>query len=536
MNRNRRKQRAGATPRIPRDTKKIAMFYWPTLGFWRQPLKNWWFWIITICFLIEAPFLACMHDPGEIGYRRIHGINALHVFASKVFGVSTFHNLIGWLFDFDKIVAYFVTGVAFYALSRCISGYLQWTQRADKQLMAVGGTTPEELQVLPKSEASPWPRSVIFGALAGACLISIHYVISGSQHYFGDMDKGLFSAVQHLWRGGFDIGWLSLLGYRLSYLILAPVCYFILFATTSMALMLIWRANSLLRLMRRMRECKETPAFDVELCESIEAHGRANIRRLMTVVLLPAGMLFLLHHVLSYSFGLGQYGASWDTGRFWILIVLYIQAIVALVVGGWQDFIKSRSAFLVDLREHRVAVLSGWFIAVMLWCFPTFSPLLDIRKSNFNIALGVVADWGDASVKENGVSRVSELEPIVEKFVHRAWYPKANCIQFESSQVDNQDYRAFLVLAATLFLAGQSPDSVVSIIDQSATETTTAAQDPRCSKIYKTLGDVFDYFQRQRGQFWRPDPECDDVWVVLNELADVVTTRIPSLVQREFSE
>lgn len=503
-----------------------------TFEFWKRPFRNWRFWIVPACFLLEMPFLACMSDPGEAGYRRIHGINALHVFMSEMTGVSTFHNVIGWLFDFDKIVAYVVTCIAFVALSRSTLKYLEWRRAVSQHLLEHHLPDPDGLDRLPSAETSPWMPSVTLGAFAGAVLITVHYAISGSQHYCGNMDKGLFSAIHHLQAGAFDIGWFSLMCYRLSYLILAPVIYFVLFATTSTALMLIWRMSKVMRSVRHLQTQENMTPAQAACLGAIDVDGRTVVRSLLTVVVLPAGMLFLLHHLISWSLGLGQYGADWRTGRFWILIILYGQAAIAMIVGGFYEFFKTRAAILAEFRQHPTTALIGWLVPIILWLCPTLSPALDIRKSNYNAALNLVADWGDASVPTTGKSRVCELESVIERFVHGAWFPKADCIEFHRDKIDDRDYRAFLTLAGGLLVAGENPGVVSKVVEHWRQTRTIECASSQCSDVYLLLSKLFHDKQWERGLYWKKGADCaagDELATVLGELADALRAPQPGL-------
>lgn len=309
--------------------------------------------------------------------------------------------------------------------------------------------------------------------------------------------------MHHL-RNGWSLNWAALAGYRIGYLMLAPVVYFILFSTTTMAVVMIGRMT------RMLPELTKKPSEAV--ADQTADMGRKVLRSFMAIAILPAGLLFMLHHVISWRFELKQYGAGPETVRFWILLFLYVEALIVLFIGGFFHFVTSWTSTVTEFRSSPIHLALSWLFFLLMFLAPTASPLLNLRASEFNTSLAYVAECSDDD-PSLPPERSRQAETVLANFARDPWRSEAACSpKIVPEGLDNLNYRAVIVLIGGLIIAGQDDDAIAQAMcsgPECGRGQSTAATD-LADRMYKLLKQILNEHQWVRNSLWTPTEDCPE--------------------------
>jgi hypothetical protein len=330
--------------------------------FWTKKGFSWILLLLIITFLGELPFVLGT-DIFNLN-RQIYGVSSLRYNLAIILNSDniTFNSL-GWLLDFDKIFPWIVTIVCFLLFRKVL------IHSKDEKF--------------PVDIAKSFPSWVFFSGLIGAIFIVFHYCYSSSGHYTSFLDKGLFDAFAHLFKKGENhSAWLCLSMYRLIYLVLSPFMYFVLFATVSASFYYLLRLIKLLNATK-----KDKKSYNLLLNKILQC---------LLICGLPTFLLFLLHQICSYSFGLRNYQP--EGVRFYMLLFLYLEFIIFIVI-TWIHYRKVEpnkqdtdiinvkvTESIKNVKQNSLNLFYSFGIITQL-IIPVTGKLINFRATNINLAL-----------------------------------------------------------------------------------------------------------------------------------------------------
>lgn len=400
-------------------------------NFWTN--RTWKPWLIILCFFGELPWVLLM-DYSRAIKREIHGWNTLRINFARLMDNDVYSsNIFGWMADLDKIVPYTATLVAFIILGRLLRGPKQ--------------ASGSELNQAKQSNKI-FPLWVSLWGVAGAALISFHYLTSRSGHYTSYLDKGLIDAFEHLGDGE-GVFWSALIFYRLTYLLLSPCVYFIMFSTSAAAATLATREASLY-----------TPH---------QEEGRLHSQRAFFYLLvagLPPFLLFSLHQVANASFKFGNYE---PTGvRLRILAALYGLFLSTFLVvwlrlrqRGYRLRQESLSRVFKGLEGLKSAAGTlGWLFNFIL-IFPIPIAVIDMGSSDLNSAINGAAN---IYVYSEDYSHFPQALQEFDSQLNRLLFgsPPSRIIE-QMWDHSGSEARAFMLSTAALLKVGLKPKDIVDL-------------------------------------------------------------------------
>jgi hypothetical protein len=256
--------------------------------------------LTVVAFIGELPWVLLMDEPQQI--RSIYGTSVLRIHLAHFFGAAPSLNIFGWLQDLEKAIPWLVTIILFLRCRALIR----------KSSDAFTGR---------------FPIWVFVWGLVGAGLITWHYADAKRPHYSSYENKGLLDALNHLLSGSQQsLQWTAIMLYRLTYLLLAPWMYFVLFATTAACITQAWRL---------------LPSAVGQPGPVHQGYARI-VGRLVLLAGLPPFAMLLLHDIATFSLGYDNFDLGHSRKRF-------------LMYAMYACFLVSSATILKrarDLRPH----------------------------------------------------------------------------------------------------------------------------------------------------------------------------------------
>ena len=281
---------------------------------------------------MEVPFILLM-DTFNIE-RHIYGFTTLRFELADVFGSDyATKNFFGWLLDFDKSIFWIITIICFIIFKKSI---LQFNDDKNKI----------------KSFINQYSHWIFLAGLFGAAIILVHYSwLSSSGHLKSFQDKGLIDSFWHIIKLDTPLlGWFSLFLYRLTYFLLNPLLYFILFSVFFTSILIVFK-----------------------ILNNQKLHKYSNnelkiLKRSLLLIGFPTLGLLLFHDILVKVFGLSNYNPNEGARRI-ILYILYFgfSLSIALVLFkiDWNNKIVSKS---INIRKNNIILYSTYISMIIYPC------------------------------------------------------------------------------------------------------------------------------------------------------------------------